>query len=59
MTGRDDFTDELLSAYLDGEVSSEEREQIAQRLARSAACAIRLEALQKLQEAENQIPSIN
>ncbi len=56
MTGQDEYADELLSAYLDGEVSSEEREQIAERLARSAEYASRLEALQELQEALRDLP---
>lgn len=56
MTGRDDYADELLSAYLDGEVSFEEREQIVQRLARSAEYASRLEALRALQEALRALP---
>jgi len=56
MTGQDDYADELLSAYLDGEVSCEEREQIVQRLARSAEHTSRLEALQELQEALRDLP---
>jgi anti-sigma factor RsiW len=56
MTGRDDFTDELLSAYLDGEVSSKEREQIAQRLAGSAEYRSELEALRALQAALQDLP---
>lgn len=56
MTRQDDYADELLSAYLDGEVSSEEREQIVRRLARSAEYASRLEALQELQEAVRDLP---
>ncbi|MCU0981106.1 MAG: zf-HC2 domain-containing protein [Pirellulaceae bacterium] len=56
MTGRDDFADELLSAYLDGEVSSEERAQIAQRLAGSAEYRNELEALKALQAALQDLP---
>ena len=56
MTRQDDYADELLSAYLDGEVSYEEREQIVRRLARSAEYASRLEALQELQEAVRDLP---
>jgi anti-sigma factor RsiW len=56
MTGRDDFTYELLSAYLDGEVSSEEREQIAQKLAGSAEYRSELETLQALQAALQDLP---
>jgi len=56
MTGRDDWADELLSAYLDGELSSEERERIAQQLARSAEYTSRLQALQALQEALRHLP---
>lgn len=56
MTGRDDFADELLSAYLDGEVSSEEREQIAQRLAGSAEYRSELEALRALQTVLQDLP---
>ncbi len=56
MTGRDDDAEELLSAFLDGELSSEERERIAQQLARSAEYTSRLEALQALQEALRHLP---
>jgi len=56
MNGRDDFSDELLSAYLDGEVSSEEREQIAQRLAGSAEYRSELEMLRALQAALQDLP---
>jgi anti-sigma factor RsiW len=56
MTGRDDFADELLSAYLDGEVSSEERAQIAQRLAGSAEYRNELETLKALQAALRDLP---
>jgi anti-sigma factor RsiW len=56
MTGRDDFADELLSAYLDGEVSSQEREQIAQRLATDAEYRSELESLQALQAALQDLP---
>ena len=56
MTGQDEYANELLSAYLDGEVSSEEREQIAQRLAGSAEYRNELEALKALQAALQDLP---
>lgn len=56
MTGRDDFANELLSAYLDGEVSSEERQQIAQRLAGNAEYRSELETLKALQAALQTLP---
>ncbi len=56
MIGQDDYADELLSAYLDGELSSEEAEQLAQRLARNAEYASRLEALRELQDALRDLP---
>ena len=56
MTGRDDFANELLSAYLDGEVSSEERQQIAQQLAGSAEYRSELETLKALQAALQTLP---
>lgn len=56
MTGWDDYADELLSAYLDGETSSEECVRVAQQLARSAEYTSRLEALRALQEALRHLP---
>ncbi len=56
MTRWDDYADELLSAYLDGEVSFEEREQIAQQLARNAEYASRLEMLRGLDVALRGLP---
>ena len=56
MIGRDDFLNELLSAYVDDEVSSDEREQIAQRLAGSAEDRNRLETLRALQQALRELP---
>jgi len=55
MTGRNDF-DELLSAYLDGEVSSDERRQIAQRLAGNAEYRSELETLKALQSVLRELP---
>lgn len=54
-TGRDDF-DELLSAYVDGEVSSDERERIVQRLARSAEYRSELTAFRELHSALRELP---
>ena len=56
MTGRDDFANELLSAYLDGELSSDQREQVAHRLAADAEYRSELEALQALQAALQELP---
>ena len=52
----EDIEAELLSAYVDGEVSPAERELIAQRLAGNAAYASRLQALRALQEALRDLP---
>jgi anti-sigma factor RsiW len=56
MTGRDEFANELLSAYLDGEVSSDERQQIEQQLAGSAEYRSELAALRALQSMLRELP---
>lgn len=47
---------ELLSAYLDGEVSSEERVRVELALASEPDCTRQLEALRQMQEALRQLP---
>lgn len=50
MTDRDDFTDELLSAYLDGELSADEQTRAVQLLANSAAHRQLLDELVSLRQ---------
>ena len=57
MTVHDVFNEELLSAYLDGELSSEQRRQVEDHLATSAEHRALLEELQVLGEQLEQLPS--
>jgi anti-sigma factor RsiW len=57
MSGHDAFNEELLSAYLDGELSSEEREEVERTLARSAEYRELLEELRSLVKQLEQLPS--
>ena len=48
MMGRDPLSDEMLCAYLDGELASPEREQVRDLLARDATLRARAQAMQDL-----------
>jgi len=50
MNARDAFSDELLSAYLDGEVSAEERKEVERLLAESAEHRRMLDGLRRLDD---------
>jgi anti-sigma factor RsiW len=50
MNGRDAFSDELLSAYLDGEVSAEERKEVERLLAESNEYRRMLDGLRSVSE---------
>ncbi len=57
-TERDEISDELLSAYLDGEVSSDERQQVAHRLAASDEDRRKLAALEALRAELRNLPRV-
>ena len=48
MNGRDAYSDELLSAYIDGELSDEERRHVEQRLEQDAEYRRQLKTLRSL-----------